>query len=237
MHWHAGRSLSEMAESLDVDRKTLRKYVTPAVAAGIDRPARPPRRNRRNVHDRMAETRREGWPARSRDSRSAPPVRRTISPRSRPGSSGQSFQPVWPRFPRSPDGLTRPAGRERNPVTNLAAPGPSGLGRCHLTAEGRQPAHRLRRPAVPRRFTGPPRYGDQHQHGNIVMARVDRPTAVTARTPAACHAAAANAMVRSPPGRRAADAPAAAPPRPASTTERKPPAHCQPGRKRATWDS
>ena len=35
MHWHAGRSLSEMAESLDVDRKTLRKYVTPAVAAGI----------------------------------------------------------------------------------------------------------------------------------------------------------------------------------------------------------
>ena len=35
MHWHAGRSLSEMAGSLDVDRKTLRKYVTPAVAAGI----------------------------------------------------------------------------------------------------------------------------------------------------------------------------------------------------------
>jgi transposase len=35
MHWHAGRSLSEMAESLDVDRKTLRKYIGPAVAAGI----------------------------------------------------------------------------------------------------------------------------------------------------------------------------------------------------------
>lgn len=35
MHWHAGRSLSEMAGSLDVDRKTLRKYITPAVAAGI----------------------------------------------------------------------------------------------------------------------------------------------------------------------------------------------------------
>jgi transposase len=35
MHWHAGRSLSEMAESLDVDRKTLRKYIAPAVAAGI----------------------------------------------------------------------------------------------------------------------------------------------------------------------------------------------------------
>ena len=35
MHWHAGRSLSEMAGSLDVDRKTLRKYIAPAVAAGI----------------------------------------------------------------------------------------------------------------------------------------------------------------------------------------------------------
>ena len=35
MHWHAGRSLSEMAGSLDVDRKTLRKYIAPAVAAGM----------------------------------------------------------------------------------------------------------------------------------------------------------------------------------------------------------
>ena len=35
MHWHAGRSLSEMAGSLGVDRKTLRKYIAPAVAAGI----------------------------------------------------------------------------------------------------------------------------------------------------------------------------------------------------------
>jgi transposase len=35
VHWHAGRSLSEMAQSLDVDRKTLRKYIAPAVAAGI----------------------------------------------------------------------------------------------------------------------------------------------------------------------------------------------------------
>ena len=35
IHWHAGRSLSEMSESLDVDRKTLRKYIAPAVAAGI----------------------------------------------------------------------------------------------------------------------------------------------------------------------------------------------------------
>ena len=35
VHWHAGRSLSEMAGSLGVDRKTLRKYIAPAAAAGI----------------------------------------------------------------------------------------------------------------------------------------------------------------------------------------------------------
>jgi transposase len=35
VHWHAGRSKSEMAESLGVDRKTLRKYIAPAEAAGI----------------------------------------------------------------------------------------------------------------------------------------------------------------------------------------------------------
>src|ERR1700728_2643478 len=35
VHWHAGRSLNEMSQSLGVDRKTLRKYLAPAVAAGI----------------------------------------------------------------------------------------------------------------------------------------------------------------------------------------------------------
>jgi transposase len=35
MHWHAGRSENEMAGSLGVDRKTLRKYIAPAEAAGI----------------------------------------------------------------------------------------------------------------------------------------------------------------------------------------------------------
>ncbi len=35
MHWHAGRSKNEMAGSLGVDRKTLRKYIAPAEAAGI----------------------------------------------------------------------------------------------------------------------------------------------------------------------------------------------------------
>src|SRR5260370_8851684 len=34
IHWHAGRSKSEMAQSLDVDRRTISKYVAPAGAAG-----------------------------------------------------------------------------------------------------------------------------------------------------------------------------------------------------------
>jgi transposase len=35
VHWHAGRSQHELAASLGVDRKTIRKYTAPAVAAGI----------------------------------------------------------------------------------------------------------------------------------------------------------------------------------------------------------
>src|SRR2546429_7573510 len=35
IHWYAGRSLSEVSDSLGVDRKTIRKYLAPAVAAGI----------------------------------------------------------------------------------------------------------------------------------------------------------------------------------------------------------
>ena len=42
MHWHAGRSKNEMAASLGVDRKTLRKYIAPAEAAGIA-PGGPPK--------------------------------------------------------------------------------------------------------------------------------------------------------------------------------------------------
>jgi predicted transcriptional regulator len=34
-HWHAGRSKSEIAESLGLDRKTVRKYLAPAEAAGL----------------------------------------------------------------------------------------------------------------------------------------------------------------------------------------------------------
>lgn len=34
-HWHAGRSINEMSLSLGVDRKTIRKYLQPAIAAGM----------------------------------------------------------------------------------------------------------------------------------------------------------------------------------------------------------
>jgi hypothetical protein len=40
-HWYAGRSKSELARSLGIDRKTLRKYLAPAEAAGY-RPGGPP---------------------------------------------------------------------------------------------------------------------------------------------------------------------------------------------------
>jgi transposase len=40
IHWHAGRSQSEIATSLGVDRKTVKKYVAPAIAAGL-RPGGP----------------------------------------------------------------------------------------------------------------------------------------------------------------------------------------------------
>src|SRR6266540_4577333 len=35
VHWYAGRSIGEVARSLGVDRNTVRKYIAPAVAAGI----------------------------------------------------------------------------------------------------------------------------------------------------------------------------------------------------------
>jgi transposase len=35
IHWYAGRSLSEVSVSLGVDRKTIRKYLAPALAAGL----------------------------------------------------------------------------------------------------------------------------------------------------------------------------------------------------------
>jgi transposase len=70
MHWHAGRSKNEMAQSLGVDRKTLRKYIAPAEAAGI-RPGGPGRSGQeraelvRDWFPQLADTRlrQVTWPA------------------------------------------------------------------------------------------------------------------------------------------------------------------------------
>jgi transposase len=35
-HWHAGRSQVQLSESLGIDRKTIRKYLAPAIADGIE---------------------------------------------------------------------------------------------------------------------------------------------------------------------------------------------------------
>ena len=70
MHWHAGRSKNEMAQSLGVDRKTLRKYIAPAEAAGI-RPGGPAKSEQewaelaRGWFPQLADTRlrQVTWPA------------------------------------------------------------------------------------------------------------------------------------------------------------------------------
>jgi hypothetical protein len=36
VHWQAGRSQVELVDSLGVDRKTVNKYLAPAIAAGIE---------------------------------------------------------------------------------------------------------------------------------------------------------------------------------------------------------
>ncbi|HET9256665.1 MAG TPA: hypothetical protein VFO16_15900 [Pseudonocardiaceae bacterium] len=70
VHWHAGRSLNEMSQSLGVDRKTLRKYIAPVVAAGISLGG--PVKSEREWHDLVREwfpeladsrLRRVSWPA------------------------------------------------------------------------------------------------------------------------------------------------------------------------------
>jgi predicted DNA-binding transcriptional regulator YafY len=56
VHWHAGRNNSEIAQSLGVDRKTARKYITAAQAAGMS-PGGPP-----VAEERWAELAREWFP-------------------------------------------------------------------------------------------------------------------------------------------------------------------------------
>ncbi|HEY5148317.1 MAG TPA: integrase [Mycobacterium sp.] len=35
-HWNAGRSQVQINEALNIDRKTIRKYLAPALAEGLD---------------------------------------------------------------------------------------------------------------------------------------------------------------------------------------------------------
>ncbi len=56
IHWHAGRSQSEIATSLGVDRKTVKKYLAPAIGAGIT-PGDGPR-----AAEQWAELVRSWWP-------------------------------------------------------------------------------------------------------------------------------------------------------------------------------
>ena len=56
VHWHAGRNNSEIAQSLGVDRKTTRKYVAAAQAAGM-RPGGAP-----VTEERWAELVRQWFP-------------------------------------------------------------------------------------------------------------------------------------------------------------------------------
>jgi hypothetical protein len=60
VHWHAGRSKSEIAQSLGMDRKTASTYIAAAVAAGM-RPGGPP-----VAEDRWAELAREWFPGAGR---------------------------------------------------------------------------------------------------------------------------------------------------------------------------
>jgi hypothetical protein len=70
IHWYAGRSQHELAASLGVDRKTLRKYTAPARAAGME-PGGPPmgeadwRRLVAGWFPQLADTglRQSSWPA------------------------------------------------------------------------------------------------------------------------------------------------------------------------------
>jgi transposase len=49
LHWHAGESQSEIAATLGLDRKTVRKYLQPARAEGL--------------HPGRVSLRREDWDA------------------------------------------------------------------------------------------------------------------------------------------------------------------------------
>ena len=66
IHWYAGRSINEVSASLGVDRKTIRKYLAPAVSAGL-RPGDVIQEVNRKPVRSAAEFAREVEQARGRD--------------------------------------------------------------------------------------------------------------------------------------------------------------------------
>ena len=194
---------------------------------------------RANLHDRIAEAEREGWPGEVEGLKvglagAEDKLAQITASLQRKAERRPARHARVPRHRRTV--LIRPARRERNPVTILA----EALRACAggiLTARGRrQPAHRLRRLAAPRRLHRPLHHDrDQHQRwhhldGRHRLARRDRrprrwlPAMRQRRTP---HA---------PPRRQHRRRGPRQPQRRADQhrpQERKPPGHGRPARKRA----
>ena len=119
VHWHAGRSLNEMSQSLGVDRKTLRKYVAPAVAAGIEPGA--PAKSEGEWHElvrgwfpELADTRlrQVTWPAIAEHHDY---IVEQLKARVRMSTiaSGCGTSGAWPRASRRSAGMSPPTSRRR----------------------------------------------------------------------------------------------------------------------------
>jgi len=100
VHWYAGRSQVQIADSLGLDRKTVRKYLAPVTAEGLV-PGGPPVMSEADWRARAAST-----PPRLR-SCSCPPWRPT--PVSQPGRPAHEARPLS----RSPHRLPRRPRRHR----------------------------------------------------------------------------------------------------------------------------
>ena len=132
VHWHAGRSLNQMSGSLGVDRKTIRSYVAPAIAAGIT-PGGPAKGEAewqeliREWFPELADTRlrQVTWP-----DRRAPRLHR------RPMKAGVRMSTIWQRL-RDEQGLAASVASLRRYV---AANVPEEARRSQVTVWSPRPA-------------------------------------------------------------------------------------------------